>query len=101
MAVETLRLHHFLSVTSTTHAKMLAPWAAAIEEESQGKLKIDIYPNMQLGGAPPQLYDQAKRGIADIIWTLPGYTPGRFPLMEAFELPFYGRIGGSDQSGCL
>ena len=86
--MERLRVHHFLSLSSTTHAKMLVPWAAAIEKESHGQLKIDIYPNMQLGGAPPQLYDQAKRGIADIIWTLPGYTPGRFPLMEVFELPF-------------
>ena len=87
-AVERLRLHHFLSPTSTTHAEMLAPWAAAIEKESQGQLKIDIYPAMQLGGSPTQLYDQARRGTADIVWTLPGYTSGRFPLMEAFELPF-------------
>ena len=64
------------------------PWAASLERASQGRIKVDIYPAMQLGGAPPQLYDQAKRGIADVIWTLPGYTPGRFPIMEAFELPF-------------
>ena len=43
---------------------------------------------MQLGGAPPQLYDQARDGVADIIWTLPGNTPGRFPQIEVFELPF-------------
>jgi TRAP-type C4-dicarboxylate transport system substrate-binding protein len=43
---------------------------------------------MGLGGAPPQLYDQAKDGVVDIIWTLPGYTPGRFPRTEVFELPF-------------
>ncbi|MFC7540609.1 hypothetical protein ACFQU2_15560 [Siccirubricoccus deserti] len=43
---------------------------------------------MQLGGAPPQLFDQARDGVADIIWTLPGNTPGRFPRIEVFELPF-------------
>ena len=43
---------------------------------------------MQLGGTPPQLYDQAKDGVADIVWTLPGYTAGRFPKSEVFELPF-------------
>ena len=43
---------------------------------------------MQLGGTPPQLYDQARDGVADIVWTLPGYTPGRFPRIEVFELPF-------------
>ena len=43
---------------------------------------------MQLGGTPPQLYDQARDGVADIVWTLPGSTPGRFPSTEVFELPF-------------
>jgi len=43
---------------------------------------------MQLGGTPPQLIDQAKDGVADIVWTLPGYTAGRYPMMEVFELPF-------------
>jgi TRAP-type C4-dicarboxylate transport system substrate-binding protein len=43
---------------------------------------------MQLGGRPPALIDQARDGVVDIVWTLPGYTPGRFPGTEAFELPF-------------
>ena len=43
---------------------------------------------MQLGGTPAQLYDQAKDGVVDIVWTVPGYSAGRFPLIEAFELPF-------------
>src|SRR3546814_3099088 len=43
---------------------------------------------MQLGGKPPQLYDQVRDGVADVVWTLPSYTPGRFPLMSVFELPF-------------
>jgi TRAP-type C4-dicarboxylate transport system substrate-binding protein len=43
---------------------------------------------MQLGGTPPQLIDQVRDGVADIVWTLPGYTAGRFPVMEVFELPF-------------
>jgi TRAP-type C4-dicarboxylate transport system substrate-binding protein len=40
---------------------------------------------MQLGGAPPQLFDQARDGVADIVWTLPGNTPGRFPGIEAIR----------------
>ena len=44
-----------------------------------------------LGGTPVQLYDQARDGVVDIIWTLPGNTAGRFPLMEVFELPFMAR----------
>ncbi len=46
---------------------------------------------MQLGGTPPQLIQQAADGVADIVWTLPGYTAGRFPSVEVFELPFLTR----------
>jgi TRAP-type C4-dicarboxylate transport system substrate-binding protein len=84
----TLRLHHFLPAVSSVHKFLLDPWTKRIESGTGGRLKIDIYPSMQLGGAPPQLYDQAKDGVADIIWTLPGYTASRFPTTEVFELPF-------------
>jgi TRAP-type C4-dicarboxylate transport system substrate-binding protein len=84
----TLRLHHFLPAVSNVHRHFLVPWTRKIQEESQGRLRIQIFPSMQLGGAPPQLYDQAKDGVADIIWTLPGNTPGRFPRIEVIELPF-------------
>jgi TRAP-type C4-dicarboxylate transport system substrate-binding protein len=69
-------------------AGFLEPWARKVEEESQGRIKIEHYPSMQLGGKPPALYDQVKDGVVDITWTLPGYTPGRFPKSEVFELPF-------------
>ncbi len=84
----TLRLHHFLPAVSNVHKHFLLPWTEKVAAESGGKLKIDIFPAMQLGGAPPQLFDQAKDGVADITWTLPGNTPGRFPGVEVFELPF-------------
>ena len=84
----TLRLHHFLAGVSNVHRYFLVPWAEKISKESNGRLRIQIFPAMQLGGAPPQLFDQARDGIADIIWTLPGNTPGRFPRIEVFELPF-------------
>lgn len=84
----TLRLHHFLPAVSNVHRHFLQPWAQKIANESQNRLRIQIFPAMQLGGAPPQLYDQARDGVADIIWTLPGNTPGRFPRIEVFELPF-------------
>ena len=90
----TLKLHHFLPPVSNGHAKMLAPWAKMVEEDSGGKIKIDIFPSMQLGGTPPQLYDQARDGVVDIVWTLPGSTAGRFPSTEVFELPFIGARRG-------
>ena len=83
-----LKLHHFLPAASNIHQKFLTPLVRKIEAESNGRIKITIFPAMQLGGAPPQLYDQARDGVADIVWTLPGNTPGRFPASEAMELPF-------------
>ena len=90
----TLKLHHFLPPVANGHTKMLAPWAKMVEQDSGGKIKIDIFPSMQLGGTPPQLYDQARDGVVDIVWTLPGTTAGRFPSTEVFELPFIGARKG-------
>jgi len=57
-----LKLHHFLSPLSHGHANMLVPWAKTIEEQSQGRIKIDIFPAMQLGGRPPS--SSIKRAMA-------------------------------------
>jgi TRAP-type C4-dicarboxylate transport system substrate-binding protein len=84
----TLKVSHFWPPQAMPPTKVLQPWCAKIQKESNGRLKCQIFPAMQLGGAPAQLYDQAKDGIADIVFTLLGYTPGRFPRMEVFELPF-------------
>jgi TRAP-type C4-dicarboxylate transport system substrate-binding protein len=84
----TLRLHHFLPAQANVPTKALAVWAQKVEKESNGRIKINLFPSMQLGGKPPELYDQAKDGVVDIVWTVLGYTPGRFPKTEAFELPF-------------
>ena len=84
----TLKLHHFFSAVSSGHEKFLVPWARKIEAESGHSIRIDIFPSMQLGGAPAQLFDQARDGVADIVWAVPGNTPGRFAKAETFELPF-------------
>lgn len=89
----TLRLHQFLPPQATIPAKALLPWAQKVEKESGGKIKIQSFPAMQLGGAPPQLFDQAKDGVVDIVWTVLGYTPGRFNKAEVFELPFMTTTG--------
>ncbi|MFV0293393.1 MAG: TRAP transporter substrate-binding protein [Paracoccus sp. (in: a-proteobacteria)] len=84
----TLRVHHFLSADAPVHTDVLAPWEKMVEEASGGRIDVQLYPSMQLGGKPPQLFDQARDGIVDVSWTLLGYTPGRFPISEVFELPF-------------
>jgi len=84
----TLRLHQMLPAQASVPKNILEPWMARINAESDGRIEIQHYPSMQLGGKPPELIDQAIDGVADIVWTLPGYTPGRFPRTEVFELPF-------------
>lgn len=84
----TLRLHQMLPLQATIPADAIEPWIAKVEAESDGRIDIQHFPSMQLGGAPPSLYDQARDGTVDIVWTVLGYTPGRFPKTEAFELPF-------------
>ncbi len=86
--VVTLKVHHFLPAGSYANQQFIQPWCDKIAKESAGKLKCQVYPSMQLGGTPAQLVDQVKDGVADVIWTLSGYTAGRFPMMEVFELPF-------------
>jgi TRAP-type C4-dicarboxylate transport system substrate-binding protein len=83
----TLTVHHFLSPKSAAHTEMIQPWADAVEQRSDGRIEVKIFPSMSLGGKPPELYRQVRDGTADIVWTLIGYTPGVFPRTEVFELP--------------
>ena len=84
----TLRMHQFLPDQANVPNLILYPWADRVEEASNGRIKIERYGSMQLGGSPPELMDQAIDGVADIVWTVVGYTPGRYPSTEVFELPF-------------
>lgn len=83
-----LKVHHMLPATSNPHTNMIQPWCDRINKESADRLKCQIYPAMQLGGTPPQLFDQVRDGVADIVWTVPTYAAGRFTKSEVFELPF-------------
>nr|WP_316014475.1 TRAP transporter substrate-binding protein [Roseobacter sp. HKCCA0434] len=84
----TLRLHQFLPPPAPVPAMILKPWAEGVEEASGGRIAIQHFDAMSLGGRPPELMDQARDGVVDIIMTVVGYTPGRFPRTEVFELPF-------------
>lgn len=84
----TLRLHQFLPPQAVVPSLILKPWGERLAELSGGRLNIDHFDAMALGGRPSDLMDQARDGVADLTMTLVGYTPGRFPRSEVFELPF-------------
>ena len=84
----TLKFHTFMAPMSNVWLNMHKAWMDKVEKESGGRIKFEAYHSMQLGGTPFQLYDQVKDGVVDVVWTLPGNSPGRFPRVEVFELPF-------------
>ncbi len=84
----TLKFHHIWNPQAMASVRVIQPWCNKIAAESSNKLKCQVFPAMSMGGTPPQLVDQVKDGVADLVITLPGYTAGRFPIMEVFELPF-------------
>jgi TRAP-type transport system periplasmic protein len=83
-----LKFHTFMTAQSNVWQTMHKAWMDKVEKDSGGRIQFEAYPAMQLGGTPVQLYDQARDGVADITWTLPGNNAGRFPRIEVFELPF-------------
>lgn len=83
-----LRLSHWLPATHPVQPQGIEPWAKSIEEASNGRIHITIFPAQQLGAAPDH-YDMARDGIADITYTNPGYQAGRFPLYSLAEIPFH------------
>ena len=83
---ETLRYAHFMPAQSWQNEKMFQDWADAVNKASDGELDVKIFPAQTLGKAPAG-YDNAKNGVADIAWTVQGYTAGRFPLSQIVELP--------------
>jgi TRAP-type transport system periplasmic protein len=87
----TLRLHSFLPPVANPMKHFITPWAEKIEKDSNGRIKVQVYPSMQLGGKAEQMLSQVRDGVVDIAWALPGFTPGVMPKLEIFELPFLHR----------
>jgi TRAP-type transport system periplasmic protein len=83
-----LKFHHIWPSAAMAPTKVIAPWCDKVAAESNNRIKCQMLPAMSGGGTPPQLVDRVKDGVDDLTITLPGYTAGRFPAMEVFELPF-------------
>jgi TRAP-type C4-dicarboxylate transport system substrate-binding protein len=71
-----------------THVQCVASmkWAETIEQATDGKVKITVFPGGTLTKAN-QCYDGVVKGISDIGMSCFAYTRGRFPVMEALDLP--------------
>lgn len=80
------KLGHFV-IPQHPYSKLLQDWADLVGKKSEGKIKITVYPNQQLGPGP-RYFDLARTGQADITWFVHGFTPGRFPLTELSNMPY-------------
>lgn len=89
MAQRTVELvwGHPFSPQHHIHVNVLIPLAEELEERSDGRIRVRFFPGGALAGAS-ELYDAVVSGVLDVAWTLPSYTPGRFPLTEVIEVPF-------------
>lgn len=84
--VVNLKLAHFFPSVHPVEKELLQPWAKAIEEATGGRVRITTYPGETLAKAN-DIYAGVVDGIADIGLSCFSYTRGRFPVLEAFELP--------------
>ena len=89
-----LKLSHFTPPTHNHHVNVIVPWAEEVKRRTGGKVEITVFPAATLC-KPPQQYDCAKSGIADIAWGVTGWTPGRFPLTSVIELPYMHRTAAT------
>lgn len=82
-----LRLSTFVPPVHVIYREILIPWAQEVAKATNGEVKVTLYPSLQLGGKPPELFRQAQDGVVDIVFTLPGYTSPAFPRTQMIELP--------------
>lgn len=74
----------------------IVKWAQDLEAASSGRIKTQLLPKPVT--APPGTYNAVRDGLADVSFTVIGYTPGRFALSEFADLPF---TSGSAEQGSV
>lgn len=76
----------WLPAKHAIHEGLIRPWIAEVERVTEGRVTVEFLPKAV--GKPAEQFDVVADGLADMGVILPGYTPGRFPLLELGELPF-------------
>ena len=81
-----LKAAFFASPKHPVWAKLMVPWAKAIEAENVG-IKVIGFPGSQIGGSPPGAFKRVINGIADLEFVMQGYTSTVFPRTLLVEIP--------------
>jgi TRAP-type transport system periplasmic protein len=74
---------------SHTLSEVQKEWCGLLEQKTAGKAKCNILPRSV--AAPPATFDAVRNGLADLSYTVHGYTPGRFVTTQMAEVPFLGQ----------
>ena len=69
-------------------AKTLGDWCEDVTKATSSRVRCNILPKAV--AAPPATFDAVRDGLADVSFSVHGYTPGRYPLTQVAELPFVG-----------
>lgn len=96
--VTTLRFSHFMTQNDPINLEVFEPWAKKVEADSNGRIKVDIFPSATLS-KPDGTYEATANGVVDIGVQLQGYTSGRFPMSLVAELP--GISNSGEQLSCV
>ncbi len=94
----TLRFAHLWPPVSGAHKNLMQVWADTVEKESNGSIKVEVYPSGTLA-KPPAQYEAVKSRIADMTATVQGYSANRFPLTQVVELP--GIVKNAEHGSCI
>ena len=71
-----------------THTASMAQkeWCDALTAKTSNRVRCNILPRAVT--PPVGTYDAIRNGLADVSFTVHGYTPGRFVLTQMVEFPF-------------
>ncbi len=89
LQAETLNMSNWVPQTHFIFTDILKPWADEVEKVTEGRVKVKILPKAL--GAPPQHWELARKGVADITWGNFTYEPDRFKSIWFAEFPFSGQ----------
>lgn len=81
-----LKFAHLFPATHPIHTDWVEGWAKAVEQTTDGLVKIETYPGESLLGAT-EIYDGVVEGTIDVGLSCPEYNLGRFPVLEALIQP--------------
>ncbi len=85
----TLRFGAISGAANATYRNQIMPMAATWEAESQGRIAVDLRPAGPNGwGRPAEMTQLVDSGKIEVAYTVPGYTPDKFPRLSVIELPF-------------